>query len=827
MKLPLSWLASHVDLPEEVDELVDLMTQHGLEVESVSRPGAGTAGVRTARVLEHRPHPDADQLRLVEVTGTDGEGTVEVVCGATNFDTGDVVVHAPPGSSIPGMTLEKRKIRGVTSNGMLCSPRELGLGDDHAGLIVLDDDIALGQELTALIPLGEPVIEIAVQADRGDHMGVFGVARDLSAIMDVPLREPDVPEVPAGRTLPVELATTSCARFVTWALDEVAIVASPLWLRHRLAQCGVRAIDVVVDVTNFVMLELGQPLHAFDLDRLRGNALTVRHARSGETITTLDGIERHLEAGDVVITDDDGPTSLAGVMGGSDSEVSPATRRVLVEAAVWEPKVIRSTSRRLGLVSEASMRYERRVDPAGADRAAARAAGLLASHAGGHITGADVADHAKAPRWAEPSRVTFSPVRVRRLLGVHDLDDATQRSLLERSGCTVERTKAEDTDSTTFVVTSPTWRGDLAREADLAEEVARLHGYDRIPAELPSNHVVGGLTPAQRLEREARQVALSHGFDEAVLRPFVGDDVLVGVVPSNGRVRLANPLAKDAAAMRPSLVEGLLGALRRNVGQGRAGTALVEIGRIFRPVTDPLAEALDAHGGDWRWHDPQGGELPVQPRTLGLAAHGIVVGDGWMDQDDEWSVFDLLAVMDAVVTRLSPPGAEARLLREPVEREGFHPGRSARLLLAGAELGFVGALHPEEARRRDLPEPVVVGELLLEPLLVRVPKDGHEPRRADPITRHPALTIDVAIVADETSPHADLEQIVRDGAGELLDAMWWFDEYRGAQVGEGRRSVAFRVRLQHPERQLTDADADRIIDTVAERASRAGAALRR
>lgn len=832
MKLPLSWLTSLVDVDLPVDELVELMSLRGLEVEQVTAPGAGATGIRTARVLAYEPHPDADKLRVVRVTGDGGEGEIELVCGAANFDVGDVVAHALPGGFVPGvtapdgsrgLTLEARRIRGVTSNGMLASARELELGDDHAGILVLPPTTPLGAELTELLPLGEPVIEVAVQADRGDHLSVLGVARDLAAILDTTWHAPQVPAPVTGATVPVTLDTDGCERFVTWALEDVTVQPSPPWLAQRLTQCGMRPIDVVVDVTNYVMLELGQPLHAFDLATLRGPALTVRTSPGGEELITLDDQVRRLEPGDLVIDDAERAVSLAGVMGGRDTEVSAATRRVLIEAAVWDPKAIRRTSRRLGLVSEASQRFERRVDPEGAARAAARASQLLIELAGARPVGTATVQRDTAPAWARRDRVTLDTGRVRALLDL-DLDRAAQARLLERSGCNVDALDDDHLD-----VEVPSWRGDLHRPADLAEEVARLHGYEAIPATLPRIDVTGGLTPAQRLVREARAAALAAGCHEALTRPFVGPDALVGLVPSPGRVELANPLAKDAAAMRPSLLEGLLAALRRNVGQGRAGTALVELGRVFRPADDPLADVLDALiERDWRWRGPDGADLPVQPRVLGLAAQGLRLGEGWLDTDDRWSVYDLLAIGDEVVRRLSPHvDGDRRLERVPAERAGLHPGRTAVLLLDGQEVGVVGQLHPDEAARRDLPEPVVVAELLLEPFLAAVPEDGHEPVSARPLVKHPALNVDVALAADLDVPYATLEAAARRGAGELLDQLWWFDEYRGEQVGEGRRSLALRLRLQAPDRQLTDDDAEQVIEAVAAAAAEVGAVLRR
>jgi phenylalanyl-tRNA synthetase beta chain len=819
VKVPLSWLRRLVDVELSLDDLVDVMGRNGLEVEEVHTPGGGTSGVRTARVLERRAHPDADKLQVVRVTGEGGQGELEVVCGAWNFEVGDVVAHAPPGSTIPGMTLQARELRGVRSAGMICSSGELELGDDADGILVLPEATPVGVELTDLLPVGEPVIEVAVQPDRGDHLSVLGVARELAAILDLPLAAPEGGEVPGAAGVDVTLETDGCERFATITVEDVEVVASPLWLRQRLVQCGVRPIDAVVDVTNYVMLELGQPLHAFDLDRIAGGRLTVRRAAGGESLVTLDDQERVLEAGDLVIDDADGPASLAGVMGGRDTEVGADTTRVLLEAAVWDPAQVRSTSRRLNLVSEASQRFARGVDPDGALRAVARAAELLAECAGARAAASSQVGSTPVPAWARRQPVDLDTGWVRTLVAVDELDAARQTALLERAGCRVEQQ-----DGDRLRVDAPSWRWDLTRPADLAEEIARLHGYDRIPAALPTVGVTGGLAPVQRLERSIRAAVLAAGFHEAVTRPFVGERALVGAVPSEGRVRLANPLAKDASAMRPSLLEGLLGGLRHNVGQGRPGTALAEFGRIFRPPDDPLASVLPEAA---RWRTHEGGDLPVQPRALGLAAQGLRLGPGWLDVDDTWDVYDLLGTLDEVVRRLLPPDDGRRLGREATERPGLHPGRTAVLRLGEREIGVVGQLHPDEAAARDLPEPVVVAELVVEALLAEIPAAGHPRVPARGLVRHPAMTVDVALVADDAVPYEALESAVRSGAGADLDQLWWFDEYRGEQVGPGRRSIALRLRLQAPDRQLTDEDAERVIEAVGRAAERVGASLRR
>lgn len=814
MRLPLSWLSEFVALDFPVEEVVDAMDRGGLEVEAVHRPGAAVRGVRTARVVEVRDHPDADTLVLVTVD--DGESQREVVCGARNFAAGDVVPLAAPGAVLPGgMEIERRTIRGATSEGMLCSPRELQVADDHSGILVLPGQTPVGTDLAEVLALGEPVIELAPSTDRGDHLSVVGVARDLAALLGVELRPPAEGELSAGGDVPVEItATGGCSHYVGWVVEGVAAGPSPWWLRRRLEACGVRSLDVLVDVTNYVMLELGQPLHAFDLERLHGPEITVRWAEAGEQLTTLDGVARHLEADDLVIADADRAVALAGVMGGADTEVGQATTSILLEAAVFDPYAVRRTSRRLRLVSESSVRFERGVDPAGARRAAARAVGLYRELAGGRDAGAAEAGGPLEGR--DP--VDLDPVWCARFLGLADLTAEDQQGLLERAGCGVAR------NGQRLAVTPPTWRGDLARAADLAEEVVRLYGYEEVPATLPRISLRGGLTRRQRAEREVREAARAGGFHEVQTRPFTARSALEGVVPGEDRVVLANPVSRDADALRPSLLEGLLSVVRHNVGQGQPGVAVFELGRVFRPAGGPLDARLKAFGDGWRWEGPDASALPTQPRALGLAAQGRRHGPGWVDREGTWSVFDLLAVLDEVTARLDPPGGA--LGRVPVDRAGLHPGRSAALRLAGTEVGLVGQLHPEEATRRDLPEPVVVAELLLEPLWEHLEADL-EPRRAPELVRHPAMIIDVALAADEQVPYAELEAALRRGAGDLLDGLWWFDEYRGEQVGEGRRSVAVRLRLQSAERQLTDEDAEAVIDRIAEAAAEVPATLRR
>ncbi len=816
MKVPLSWLQEFVAIDLPVDELIDVMGNNGLEVDGVEHPGAGTSGVLTARVLSWEPHPDADKLRVVQIDN--GSDQIELVCGASNFDTGDIVAHAAPGTSIPGMTMAAKKLRGVVSQGMLCSARELQIGEDHDGIMVLDPTVEPGTDLGELLPLGEPVIDVEVLADRGDHHSILGIARELAAILDLELR---VPEVSTTDVVgPVQLVIEepeACRQFATRTVSGLTAGPSSWLVRTRLAQCGVRAISNVVDVTNYVMLELGQPMHAYDLATVHDQRLGVRFAREGERLTTLDDQERELDTRDLLVVDGDRPVGLAGVMGGLDTEVTDTTTDIVFEAATWDPATVRATSLRLGLHSEAAMRFARRVDPEGAVRACGRAHDLLAAMVPGLV---DLgANHAGSDR-AGHDAVAVQPSRVRSLIGLDELTDDRQVEVLRRAGCEVS---AGDDQ---LLVTPPSWRGDLLRPADVAEEVVRLHGYGAVPATLPHTGVTGGLTAEQQAERDLRTQVQAFGIDEVVTRPFTGARSLEGVLPGGEPVVLANPLAQDAGAMRTSLVEGLLGAVRRNVGQGRQGVAVYEYGRIFRRADGPIDDVLAGFGNRWRWTDPSGEVLPTQPRTLGVALQGRPSGPGWLARDETWSVYDVLAVFDAVVGALGPNDDDAFTLeRQPVERPGFHPGRSAALLLRGHEVGFVGQVHPREADERDLPEPVVIGELLVEALLDDL-GDGRPPIPGARLVRHPAVTLDVALVADEQVPWSTLAGAAREGAGRLLDGLWWFDEYRGDQVGEGRRSVAMRLRLQAPDRQLTDDDKATVLAAIQQQAEAVGATVR-
>ncbi|HVW31878.1 MAG TPA: phenylalanine--tRNA ligase subunit beta, partial [Acidimicrobiia bacterium] len=583
MKAPLSWLRDFAPIEGSPAALADRLNEIGLIVEGIAAPGRDIAGVRTVRILAWEKHPNADRLRLVDIDPGDGNA-VRLVCGASNFDAGDIVPWAPPGAELPGgFKLERRKIRGEVSEGMLCAVDELGLGEDHSGIMLLPPDTPLGEDIRTVLGLDDIVFDLEITPNRPDAMSIAGVARDLAAALGVPFTLP-VPAAPGVIDLePASLvveAADRCPRYVALT-GRVAVAPSPGWMAQRLTKAGMRPISNVVDVTNYVMLELGQPLHAFDLGLLGGRGIVVRMAADGETITTLDGVERTLTSADLLICDANRvPQAIAGVMGGGASEVSDATTEVLLESAFFTADGILRTSKRLGLRTESSARFERGVNPNGTAVAAERAWELFAEIASGQpATGA--LDAYPVP--VEPIRVSLRTARVNEVLGT-DLDTPTVRGYLEPLGFTVPEDAHADGHGGVVDFVVPTYRPDCEREIDLIEEVARHHGYNRIARTMPRpSEPSGGLTPFQVGRRAVRDALLGAGLSEAYTFSLVAPaDLAAAGLPPEG-IELENPLRAEESLLRPAVLPGLLRAAAFNAGQGLADVGLFEIGHIFLP----------------------------------------------------------------------------------------------------------------------------------------------------------------------------------------------------------------------------------------------------
>lgn len=806
MRVPLSWLADLLPgLTAPPEQIAAAMVRAGLEVEQVERHGDEIRGVVVGCVVdveELTGHKKPIRFCHVDV----GDRVHEVVCGATNFAAGDRVPFALPGAELPGgFRIATRQTYGRTSDGMICSEAELGLSDSSAGILVLPPDSELGADVVALLGLSDVVFDFAVTPDRGYLLSVRGVARELATAFGLPFDDPGLsPAPPAQGGHGVRLEDQRCDRYVAATVTGLDPSApTPAWLRRRLSLAGMRPISLAVDVTNHVMLELGQPLHAFDLATVQGDLL-VRRAGAGERLLTLDGQDRELDGDDLVIADSSGPVALAGVMGGAATEISPTTTSILIESAHFEASSITRTARRHRLPSEASKRFERGVDPGLAATAAHRAVRMLAE-LGGAVAGA-VTD--------EDKRVATSPLalpvdRPGRVAGRTIAPDVVRRRLSE-VGCQVG---GEGQD--VALVTPPSWRPDLTGQAELVEEVIRLEGYDTVPVELPHAPAGRGLTEQQRLARRASAALASLGLVEVVTPPFVGESVLHALgLGSLDAPRVLNPLSEKESLLRPSLLPGLLVAVQRNVGRGLRDVAVFETGSVFRGHGTPVAEVPKT---SQRPSDEQLAELdralPAQPRLAGLALAGQRGGRS----------VEVVHGVELLLGLAASLGVTLRVGR--TEQLPFHPGRAGCLLLDGAPIGAVGELHPRVTQELGLPERTVAGELDLGRLIDVAAARGRVP--APLISSYPPSTVDVALVVDRAVLAGDVAATLTEAAGELLEDLRLFDVYTGPPVPDHSMSLAFSLRFRGPDRTLTDAEVLAARDrAVAAAAAAHGAVLR-
>ncbi|MCP3781786.1 phenylalanine--tRNA ligase subunit beta [Micromonospora sp. A3M-1-15] len=847
MRVSVSWLREHVDLPADLPtgDLEQALVDLGIEVDSVVDLRETVTGpLVVGEVLEIEELTGFKKpIRFcrVDVGAANGTGEPqEIVCGARNFAQGDLVVVILPGGVLPGdFHIGARKTYGRNSNGMICSAKELGLGDDHSGIIVLPEDTPAkpGDDARPVVGLDDVVVELEITPDRGYALSVRGLARELSHALGVPFRDPadlPAPGATAEPAYPVEVRdTVGCDRFAARMVRGVDPTAqTPGWMSRRLTVAGVRSISLPVDITNYLMLELGQPMHAFDADRISG-PLVVRRAEAGEKLTTLDGVTRTLVAEDMVICDDTGPISLAAVMGGETSEVVASTTDVLFEAAHWDPAMVGRTARRHKLFSEAAKRWERGVDPALPLVALEKAVRLLTEHAGGTV-GAEVLDldHVR-PR----TPVTLPADLPTRRVGVAY---PTERvvELLERVGCTVTRGAdrlGEDPGETgataaaggdVLSVTPPSWRPDLTDPADLVEEVVRLDGYDRVPSVLPTAPPGRGLTAPQQRRRSVARSLAERGYVEVLAHPFVAPELadqlgLPADDPRRPAVRVANPLSEEEPLLRTTLLGPLLGILKRNVGRGQRDVAIYEIGTVFHPR--PGAGAPPAMGVDRRPTDEEFARadavVPDQPRHVAVALTGELDPAGW------WGAGRAAGWADAVEagrTVLAAAGIPAdRVTVRAAERAPWHPGRCAELLVDDTVVGHAGELHPTVVATLELPRRTSAMELNLDALPAA-------PVVAGPaVSTFPPALIDVALVVDESVPAAEVERALVEGAGPLLEDVRLFDVYASEQLGAGRRSLAYKLTFRAPDRTLAGEEAVAARDAaVARAAERFGATLR-
>ncbi|MGQ0845077.1 MAG: phenylalanine--tRNA ligase subunit beta [Sporichthyaceae bacterium] len=809
MRAPISWVREFVpDLPKDLTgrQIAEAIIAAGLEVETVESAAPGLSGpLVTGRVRSIEELKETQKLKKdirycrVDVGPEHNEvdtGTRGIVCGARNFELGDVVVVALPGAVLPGgFAIATRKTYGNVSDGMICSQAELGMpGGDHSGIIVLPADTELGLDARGLLGLDEEVLDIAVTPDRGYALSIRGVAREVATAFGVPFVDPAVKAAAVSDGYAVHLEdTAACDRFVARVVRGVDPTAqSPDWMRRRLQGAGMRPISLTVDVTNYVMLELGQPIHGYDLAKLRG-PIVVRRATAGEKLETLDGAARALDPEDLLIVDDSGPIGLAGVMGGASTEIDTATVEVLIEAAHFAPVVVARGARRHRLPSEASRRFERGVDPALPPIAAARVATLLEELGGGTLdaAGTDV-NHV-----GEATRIEIDVDYPGRLAG-RPIDTETVRRRLQQIGAT---TTLEETRLT---VVAPSWRPDLTDPADVAEEVIRLEGFDSIPAILPAAPAGRGLTRGQQRRRGVARALAGAGFVEVLNYPFVAEKDfdalgLEAEDPRRTALRLANPISQDAPLLRTTLLPGLLEAARRNIGRGSGDLALFEIGRVFRPTgAAPAAPRLPV---DRRATAEElaatEAALPRQPRRVAVVLTGNRRPAGWWGpaRPADWA--------DAVeAARVCARAAGVELIVRNDVHAPWHPGRCAHLAVPGPDgpvlVGHAGELHPRTLGALGLPPRTVAAELDLDVLV-----DAGVEVLAQPISSYPVATQDLALVVEAGVPAGAVEAALRAGGGDLLESVRLFDVYVGDQVGEGRRSLAFALRFRAADRTLT------------------------
>jgi phenylalanyl-tRNA synthetase beta chain len=782
VRIVLSWLRELCPVELSAEALGDLLAGKGMHVEAVERPWAELEGVVVARVLDVRDHPRSDRLSLarIDIGGVERE----VVVGVRNMAPGDLVPYAGPGARVPGLSepLTPREIRGVLSEGMLCSPRELAVSADHSGILVLDGRIggpvSVGDDVKSSFGLDDAVLDLEIETNRPDELSVLGVAREVAGATGLPLTPPDTSVVeastPASSAATVEvLDREGCPRYLARVLHDIGFGASPLAVQARLTAAGMRPVSNVVDATNYAMLELGQPMHAFDLALLDGGAIVVRPPVAGERLTTLDDVERELSKDDLVIADRTKAVAIAGVMGSAAAEVSSSTADVLLESATFEARSILRTSRRLGLQTEASIRFSRGSDPEAVGPAAARAAGLMVAWGGGEVLAGAVDVGAPPPRRS----LSVRPDRGSLVLG----EEVSGPEVVERLATIAIPARERDRTVETDI---PSFRPDLQREEDLIEELARVRGYENFGSTLPGIRQAGGLDPTYAFRRRLREVLVRAGIREALSLTFASAAELELMDHGDG-VRVANPPSAETPYLRRSLVPGLLRALGGTIRRGARGAALFEVGHVMHPA-----------------------DLPDEREML-AAVFGGSLGFGRYGEDRTLDVFDAKGAIESLLGALGirewslagAPGAP------------FHPGRSAGIDVSGERLGAVGELHPRVATPLELPARVAVFELDVAALSER----SEAGRSYRPIPRFPPVRRDLAFVLPIEVPAGAVREAIDAAGGDLVGAAVLFDVFEGPPMPQGRKSLAFSVEFRAPDRTLTDEEVDASVGRIARR----------
>ena len=802
MLLSCNWLTEFVPNEVPVDELAHRLTMAGIEVDEIIRLGDEFDRVCVGEIIDIAPHPNADKLRLARVAA--GDQHYRVVCGAPNIAVGQKIALATAGAQLPGgLKIKRSKIRGEASEGMICSETELGIGQDSNGIMVLDSALASGRPLAQALGLQDTMLSLGITPNRADCFSMIGLAREVAAICHLPLQLPPVPSIAAGMTATAPIRLTNdapelCPRYCGRVLTALEQRPTPLWMRRRLAACDIRPISLIVDITNYVLLEWGHPLHAFDVQRIREHQIIVRRAQAGETITTLDQQQRALAPGMLLIADPAGPLALAGVMGGLDSAVSAATRSVFLESALFAPTSIARTTADLKLKTEASERFKKGVDPAGLLPALHRATELLCQLAGAQVDG-NLHDCSAAPA-PVPAPITLNLAHASRTLGM-PIADGTARDVLQRL-----QMQVSEPEPGTFAVIPPSFRQDIEGDIDLIEELARIIGYDQIPTTYPQarlHQTPQGAGP--RLAALLRRTMAGRGFREAINYSFVEPAAIQALRfdaddPRATPVALLTPLSTAQSVLRTSLLTGLLGNLRDNCNNKAPSVRLYEIGRIFTV-------------------DPQGPQ-PCEKRSFAAVAHGLRFEESWNQPRGQIDFFDLKGVVEDLLAQLHITDYSCSTAVCPPY---LYPGRMLSIFLGDGCLGSLGMLHPDTAERFDLSECPYVFELDFT-LLSSYYQSGST---YQPFSRQPSITRDMALIVNQDVSAATIRQAIDAFGHKHITGCDIFDVYTGSGVAEDKKSIAFRITFQAAGRTLTDKEVNQVRDNLVSWLTReTGAVLR-
>ena len=776
MKVPVSWLKDYVDFEDTIEGLADKLTFAGLEVEAIETIGSDFSGVVVGEVLVVEPHPDADKLRLCTVNhGT--EETMQVVCGAPNVEVGGKYPFAPVGTTLPcGITLKRARIRGVESMGMLCARDELGLGEDHSGLLELDASLEPGTPFVQVWGGPETVIELEITPNRPDCLSIIGVAREMAVLYGTELKQPAIALSEAGNDVQDEISVTvenaeKCPRYTARVLKDVAIAPSPEWMQKRLEAAGIRPISNVVDITNYVMLETGHPLHAFDKTLVAGNRIIVRDAAPGEAMHTLDGVERALTEEMLVIADTDKPSAIAGIMGGGDSEIRDNTTTVLLEAAAFETSTIRHTSKKLGLMTDSSYRFQRGVNIDSVDWASRRAAALMGELAGATLC-RGVIDVYAQPK--PPVRIPFSWGRIASIIG-SGITAAEMKTIFTALGIGIE-----DDDGETAIAVAPAFRLDLEREVDLVEEISRIHGMDNVPAEMPLAKVVPGMDDSRvRGIAQLRSRLQGLGVSEIMNYTLVNHTLLdlFNKEDRAAREELPHPISMDQSVLRTSLIPQLVESLGRNHSRQIDEACFYELGRVFNRVDG----------------------VPVQTETVSLGMMGPV-GRSLLAKRAPVSGEEMFVWMKGLVERLLKAQKLDNATFEVQDLPAFEAGTALSILQDGMTIGCMGLVHKTARAEWRLNGPVAVAELQLEALL----KNAFEIPRTTDLAQFPSMSRDIALVVDRSVRHEEVVALIRKAGPNDLESFGLFDIYQGKGIGQGKKSMAYNFVYRSARQTLTD-----------------------